>query len=73
MEHFPKIVNWFDEEENCVKEHFLDIDSTDTTTKDAVRSIVHSLLKLFPAEDIIFHDMINDSGGGGSWNHWVMN
>lgn len=43
MEHFPKIVIWYDNETNSIQEFLLDIDATDKTSEDAVRSIVHSL------------------------------
>ena len=66
MEHFPKIVSWYDEEERRVKEHLLDIDVTDKTSEDAAKAIVHSLQKLFPQDEIVLHGIVTDSGGGGT-------
>ena len=66
MDHFAKIISWYDSELGKVEEFLLDIDISDKTSEDAAKAIQHSLKKLFPQEDIKLAGITTDSGGGGT-------
>ena len=63
MDHFPKVLSWFDPEQGQVQEFLVDIDAADTTSKDAALAIKNSLCKLFAEDEIKLDGITTDSGG----------
>ena len=52
VEHFPKIISWFNSDLGNVEEFLLDIDIIGAKSENAEKVIQFSLKKLFPEGDI---------------------
>lgn len=66
MNHFPKILSWWNPRLKRVEEVFKDIDVTGTASKEAAKAIQNSFKKIFPEEGVKLHGIVTNSGGGGT-------
>ena len=67
VDHFAKILSWWDKEEDRVRSTLLDIDGAGSTSKECANAIKNSLCKMMPAfaRLAVFVGITTDSGGGG--------